>query len=89
MASADERAACLCPSRPSAPAAGISFFSVEDGLQAHHAADLAIASKEVSHEGGVLLDDVERPVGDRSVNATLATSNVSVPATTAERAPSW
>jgi hypothetical protein len=57
MASADERAASGF-ARPVRPHRQPHILSVEDGFQAHHAADLAIASKEVSHEGGVLLDDV-------------------------------
>src|SRR5258708_5430736 len=37
---------------------------VQSELEAHDAADLEIATKEVAHEGGMLLDDMERPIVD-------------------------
>src|SRR5271157_312737 len=57
MASAAEPAASglACPVHPYGQP---HILSIEDGLQSHHAADLDIASEEVPHEVGVLLDDV-------------------------------
>src|SRR5208282_4720869 len=63
MASADEAAASGL-ARPVRPHGQPHILSVEDGLQSHHAADVKIASEELPHEVGVLLDDVERPILD-------------------------
>jgi hypothetical protein len=63
MASADEPAArsLVTSIRPHRQP---DVFVVENSLQAHDAADLEIAPKEIAHEDGVLLDHMERPVLD-------------------------
>jgi hypothetical protein len=45
---------------------------VENSLQPYNAADLEITPKEISDEGGMLLDNVERAVLDRIKPATSA-----------------
>src|SRR5271166_4863889 len=46
---------------------------IQNGLEPHDAADLEIAPKEMAHEGGMLLDDMERsvldPVAERNHSA--------------------
>ena len=61
--SADQPAACHL-----APAVGSNgqpdVLLVQNSIEPHDAADLEIAPKEVAHEGGMLFDDMERPVLD-------------------------
>ena len=50
--------------RPVGPQWQPSVLVVEGRLQPHDAAKLNVASKEVAHEGSMLLDHMERPVLD-------------------------
>ena len=63
MPSADQPAACHL-----APAVGSNgqpdILLVQKSFEPHDAADLEIAPKEIAHEGGMLLDDMERPIVD-------------------------
>src|SRR5258708_6222269 len=63
MASADEPTASG-PACPVCSDGQPEVLLIEDSLEPDDAADLEIASEEVPHEGGVLLDDVERSVLD-------------------------
>ena len=51
-----------------APAVGSNgqpdVLLVQSSLEPHDAADLEIATKEIADEGGMLLDDMERPIVD-------------------------
>jgi hypothetical protein len=51
-----------------APAIGSSWqpdvLLIQSDLEPHDAADLEIAPKEIAHEDGMLLDDMERPIVD-------------------------
>ena len=50
--------------RPIGPQWQPGVLLVENGLEPHDAADLEITPKEISHEDGMLLDNVERPIFD-------------------------
>src|SRR3984957_9419360 len=50
--------------RPVGPEWQPGILVVENSLEPHDAADLEIAPKEIAHEGGMLLDHMERSVLD-------------------------
>src|ERR1700675_3631738 len=63
MPSADQPAPCDLASAIG-PNGESDVLLVQSSLEPHDAAGLEIAPKEMAHEGGMLLDDMERPIDD-------------------------